>query len=57
MSDVTPVQIRFQAEELAALDDYRRRQSNPPSRPQAARELIRLSLNDRAGAPDAERAA
>lgn len=49
MENVTPIQIRFQNDELAAIDAYRRNQSNPPSRPQAARELIRYALNQRAG--------
>jgi hypothetical protein len=49
MSDVTPVQIRFQDEELAALDSYRRDQLNPPSRAKAARELIRRALSERTG--------
>jgi hypothetical protein len=49
ISDVTPVQIRFQDEELAALDSYRRDQLNPPSRAKAARELIRRALSERTG--------
>jgi hypothetical protein len=44
MQDVTPVQIRFQSNELAAIDSYRRSQLNPPTRPQAIRELLRRAL-------------
>jgi hypothetical protein len=43
----TPVQVRLQDEERDALDRYRREFSNPPSRGQAARELIRCALNGR----------
>jgi hypothetical protein len=46
-----PVQVRFPADELSALDDYRRAQRNPPSRPQAVRELARAGL----GADDRRR--
>jgi hypothetical protein len=48
----TPVQIRLPDEERDALDSYRRQKSNPPSRAQAARELIRvaLALKDHANA-------
>jgi hypothetical protein len=52
MEVVTPIQIRFQNDELAAIDAYRRNQSNPPTRPQAARELIRYALNQRASCGD-----
>jgi hypothetical protein len=45
MQDVTPIQIRFQSEELAALDSYRRSQLNPPTRPQAIRDLLRRVLD------------
>jgi hypothetical protein len=54
MPDVTLVQIRFQDDERDALDSYRRRQLNPPSRAQAARELIRRALNDRSDTVAAE---
>jgi hypothetical protein len=47
MPDVTLVQIRFQDEERDALDSYRRQQTNPPSRAQAARDLIRFALDQR----------
>ena len=36
MQVVTPIQIRFQNDELAAIDAYRRNQSNPPTRPQGS---------------------
>jgi hypothetical protein len=47
----TPVQVRLPDDELGVLDAYRRGYANPPSRAQAARELIRraLSATDRAG--------
>jgi hypothetical protein len=38
------VQVRLHAEELDALDRYRREQRHPPSRPQALRELVRAGL-------------
>jgi hypothetical protein len=41
-----PVQVRFPADELSAPDDYRRAQRNPPSRPQAIRELARAGLGE-----------
>jgi len=40
----TPVQVRFDPAEREALDNYRRQQPNPPSRAQAARDLICLAL-------------
>jgi hypothetical protein len=43
----TPVQVRLQDPERDALDQYRREFCNPPSRGQAARELIRRALNER----------
>jgi hypothetical protein len=54
MQDVTPVQIRFQTDELAAIDAYRRTQSNPPSRPQAIRELLRNVLSERPASASTE---
>jgi hypothetical protein len=42
----TPIQVRFPAEELSSLDRYRREQRNPPSRPQALRELVRAGLGE-----------
>ena len=47
MADVTLVQLRIGDDERAALDSYRRQQSNPPSRPQAIRELLRRALGQR----------
>jgi hypothetical protein len=44
MSDVALVQIRLHDEEREALDRYRREQLNPPSRPQAVREVLRRAL-------------
>ena len=43
----TPVQVRFSDDERDALDNYRREKPNPPSRAQAAKELIRRALKDR----------
>jgi hypothetical protein len=49
MSDVnvTFVQIRFRDDERDLLDTYRRQQTNPPSRAQAARELVCRALTER----------
>jgi hypothetical protein len=44
MSAITLIQIRFHDAERDALDNYRRQQLNPPSRAQAARELIHRAL-------------
>ncbi len=46
MAAKTPVQVRLVDGERDALDNYRREQPNPPSRAQAARELIRRALGD-----------
>ena len=43
----TPVQLRLQENDRDLLDQYRREQSNPPSRAQAARELMLRALVDR----------
>ena len=54
MSNV-PIQIRLTDKDCAALDQYRRSQTNPPTRPEAIRALLRkaLALGDphRAEAP------
>jgi hypothetical protein len=50
----TPVQVRLHRDELDALDDYRRDHLNPPSRGQAARELIRHALSERARPEETE---
>jgi hypothetical protein len=44
MSAGITVQIRLSDKELDAIDDYRREQRNPPSRPRAIRELARAGL-------------
>jgi hypothetical protein len=54
MHDAVPVQIRFQLEELAAIDAYRRAQKNPPSRPQAVRDLLKSVLTGVGAAVRAE---
>jgi hypothetical protein len=46
MAANTPIQVRFPADELSALDDYRRAQRDPPSRAQAIRELTRAGLGE-----------
>jgi hypothetical protein len=38
---VTLIQLRFRDDDLAALDQWRRQQDDPPTRPQAALEIIR----------------
>jgi len=43
MSNV-PIQIRLADQDCAALDQYRRSQANPPTRPEAIRELLRKAL-------------
>jgi hypothetical protein len=53
MSAGTPVQVRLQDEDRDALDSYRREKLNPPSRAQAARELIRRALAQRCTNPEA----
>jgi hypothetical protein len=47
MAEKTPVQILFQDDELAAIDQYRRMQANPPTLPQAIRDLLRNALGRR----------
>ncbi len=49
MQTVTPIQIRLQIVELAAIDSYRRTRTNPPSRPHAIRKLLRQALGERFG--------
>lgn len=51
----TPIQVRLSDDEREALDNYRREQRNPPSRAQAARQLIRGALSGRQGADAVER--
>ena len=43
MSNV-PIQIRLPDKDCALLDQYRRSQANPPTRPEAIRELLRKAL-------------
>jgi hypothetical protein len=47
MHPVTLIQVRFRTDDLAAIDCYRRSRSNPPSRAQAVRELLRRVLIER----------
>jgi hypothetical protein len=44
MSQGTQVQVRLQHDVLGVLDDYRRKQPNPPSRGKALRDLARDAL-------------
>jgi hypothetical protein len=53
MAAGTAVQVRLPDSDREALDAYRRQQSNPPSRGQAARDLIRHALTQRS-APEAQ---
>jgi hypothetical protein len=39
-----PLQVRLQLDELNAVDEYRRAQTNPPSRGEAVRRLTRAGL-------------
>jgi hypothetical protein len=50
----TPVQVRLQDRERNALDEYRREFPNPPTRGQAARDLIRCALTDRLASASTE---
>jgi hypothetical protein len=45
MSAISPIQIRLPDEERDALDAFRREQKNPPSRAQAAHQLILRALH------------
>jgi hypothetical protein len=38
------VQVTFEPGEMDDVDEYRRRQQNPPTRPEAIRQLIRRGL-------------
>jgi hypothetical protein len=44
MAEKTPIQVQFPDDELAAIDAYRRTQANPPTRPQAIRDVLRNAL-------------
>jgi len=48
MAEKTPIQVQFPDDELAAIDAYRRTQVNPPTRPQAIRDVLRNALGRRA---------
>jgi hypothetical protein len=41
-----PVQTRLNLDELGALDSYRRKKLNPPTRGKALRELLRCALQE-----------
>ena len=43
MSNI-PIQIRMPDKDRAALDEWRRSQANPPTRPEAIRQLLRKAL-------------
>lgn len=53
MTIATAIQLRLRDDERDLLDAYRREQQNPPSRAQAARELIHLALRERQGSSEA----
>ena len=46
MSAGTPIQVRLQKDELDVLDRYRRKQSDPPTRGRALRDLARAALHE-----------
>jgi hypothetical protein len=54
MHEKLPIQIRFELDELAAIDSYRRAQPNPPTRPQAIREILHHALTERSATAEAE---
>lgn len=43
----TPVQVRLQPRQLAAVDKWRSKQPDVPSRPEAVRRLISLALAEK----------
>lgn len=44
-TDATPVMVRLQPDQLAALDAWREAQPGTPSRPEAIRTLLRKALD------------
>jgi hypothetical protein len=46
-TESTPVMVRLQADQLAALDDWRRAQPDLPGRPEAIRRLLAEKLPPR----------
>jgi hypothetical protein len=59
MAEAIAVQVRLACAERIALDEFRRRQENPPSRPAAVRKLMRRALQVEgatAGRPNGEAA-
>jgi hypothetical protein len=46
MNMTTQIQIRVEEGELEALDEFRRRHRNPPSRPRAVLDLMLRALNE-----------
>ena len=44
-TDATPVMVRLQPSDLAALDAYIAQQAEPLTRPEAIRQLIRAGLS------------
>jgi hypothetical protein len=42
------VNVRFQTQALAALDDWRRKQGDLPGRPEAIRRLVEIGLKAKA---------
>lgn len=48
----TPVQVRLQPDQLAALDRWREAQSPAPTRPEAVRQLIEIGMGSATDADD-----
>jgi hypothetical protein len=42
--DSEPVNVRIERSQIVALDDWRRQQTDLPSRPEAVRRMIKLGL-------------
>ena len=49
--DSEPVTVRIERQQITALDDWRRLQTDLPSRPEAIRRLIELGLKTRLEPP------
>lgn len=48
--DGTRVQTKFDDQQLAAIDSYRRKQPDPPSRAEAIRQLCALAIKGKTAA-------
>jgi hypothetical protein len=56
MNAPTPVQVRLAPEQIARLDEWRRRQKDKPSRPEALRRLIEMAVEGTFGTNKAPKA-